>query len=82
MSIRHSFFGKQYALFTKEGMEAAGKKAGLRDKVVLFWNTYNSRDYSEAIATIDYRQLPRSFYPYFEEEVQSIDRECNTPCQF
>jgi D-cysteine desulfhydrase len=101
IDIRHSFFGKQYALFTKEGMEAvarmgktdgikldgtytgkafaalindAGKQA-LRDKVVLFWNTYNSRDFSDVIATIDYHQLPRCFHRYFEEEVQPLDRE-------
>jgi len=101
MDIRHSFFGKQYALFTKEGMEAValmeryggiklegtytgkafaaliddGKKPSLRDKVLLFWNTYNSLDFSEAIATIDYHQLPRCFHRYFEEEVQPLERE-------
>lgn len=99
--VEHSFFGKQYALFTKEGVEAvacidryggiklegtytrkafaalidAGRKSSLRDKVLLFWNTYNSLDFSKAIATIDYHQLPRSFYRYFEEEVQPLERE-------
>jgi len=101
MDIRHGFFGKQYALFTKEGMEAValmeryggiklegtytgkafaalideGKKASLRDKVLLFWNTYNSLDFSKTIATIDYHQLPRCFHRYFEEEVQPLERE-------
>lgn len=45
------------------------KKQDLRDKVVLFWNTYNSRDFSEVITTVDYRHLPRCFHHYFEEEV-------------
>jgi D-cysteine desulfhydrase len=101
MDIRHGFFGKQYALFTKEGMEAVarmeryggiklegtytgkafaaliddGKKSSLRDKVLLFWNTYNSLDFSEAIVTIDYHQLPRCFHRYFEEEVQPLEHE-------
>jgi len=101
MDIRHSFFGKQYALFTKEGIEAVafmeryggiklegtytgkafaaliddGKKSILRDKIILFWNTYNSLDFSKAIATIDYHQLPRCFHRYFEEEVQPLERE-------
>ena len=101
MDIRHSFFGKQYALFTKEGMEAVsrveryggiklegtytgkafaaliddGKKSSLRDKVILFWNTYNSTDFSDAIATTDYHRLPRCFHRYFEEEVQPLERE-------
>jgi len=101
MDIRHSFFGKQYALFTKEGMEAVAimvryggiklegtytgkafaaliddsKKSSLKDKVILFWNTYNSLDFSEAIATIDYHQLPRCFHCYFEKEVQPLECE-------
>ena len=101
VDIRHSFFGKQYALFTKEGMEAVAlmesyggiklegtytgkafatlvadaKKSSLRDKVLLFWNTYNSLDFSEAIAAIDYHQLPRRFHRYFEEEIQPLDRK-------
>ena len=96
IEIRQGFFGTQYALFTKEGMEATAlmeqygkiklegtytgkafaalvddaKKSSLRDKVLLFWNTYNSRDFSETIAAIDYHLLPRSFHHYFEEEVQ------------
>jgi len=98
--FRHNFFGQQYALFTKEGMEAVNRmkesegikldgtytgkafaaliddvnKQDLRDKVVLFWNTLNSRDFSDAIATVDYHQLPGCFHRYFEEEVQPLDR--------
>jgi 1-aminocyclopropane-1-carboxylate deaminase/D-cysteine desulfhydrase-like pyridoxal-dependent ACC family enzyme len=101
MNIRHYFFGKQYALCTQEGMEAAAmmeryggiklegtytgkafaaiieeaKKPGLKNKVLLFWNTYNSRDFSAAIANLDYHRLPRSFHRYFEEEVQPLERE-------
>ncbi len=45
------------------------KKQDLRDKVVLFWNTYNSRDFSDVITTADYHQMPRCFHRYFEEEV-------------
>ncbi len=101
MDIRHGFFGKQYALFTEEGMEAVarmdryggiklegtytgkafaaliddGKESSLRDKVLLFWNTYNSLDFSKTIATIDYHQLPRCFHRYFEEAVQPLERE-------
>jgi len=100
IDIRHSFYGKHYAHFTEEGMEAValmekyggiklegtytgkafaaliddGKKSSLGDKVLLFWNTYNSLDFSKTIATIDYHQLPRCFHCYFEEEVQPLER--------
>ncbi|MCW4033135.1 MAG: pyridoxal-phosphate dependent enzyme [Candidatus Bathyarchaeota archaeon] len=50
------------------------EKNDLKDKVVLFWNTYNSKDFSHMIASIDYRQLPRPFHKYFEEEVQKLDK--------
>lgn len=50
------------------------EKQDLRDKVVLFWNTYNSRDFSDVIADVDYRLLPRSFHCYFEEEVHPLNR--------
>jgi 1-aminocyclopropane-1-carboxylate deaminase/D-cysteine desulfhydrase-like pyridoxal-dependent ACC family enzyme len=51
------------------------KRQRLRDQVVLFWNTYNSTDFSDAIGVMDYRQLPVSFHRYFEEEVQPLDRD-------
>ncbi|MBN2134862.1 MAG: pyridoxal-phosphate dependent enzyme [Acidobacteria bacterium] len=49
-------------------------KNNLRDKVILFWNTYNSIDFSDAISAVDYHDLPRCFHRYFEEEVQPLDR--------
>jgi 1-aminocyclopropane-1-carboxylate deaminase/D-cysteine desulfhydrase-like pyridoxal-dependent ACC family enzyme len=49
------------------------KGESLRDKVVLFWNTLNSKDFSDAIVEVDYRDLPRCFHRYFEEEVQPLD---------
>jgi len=101
IDIRHDYFGKRYALFTKEGMEAVSlmreregikmdgtytgktlaaliddaKSGSLRGKTVLFWNTLNSRDFSDAISSIDYHSLPRGFYRYFEEKVQPLDRD-------
>jgi 1-aminocyclopropane-1-carboxylate deaminase/D-cysteine desulfhydrase-like pyridoxal-dependent ACC family enzyme len=101
LDIRNDYFGKQYALFTEEGMRAislmkkyegikldgtyTGKtmaalvadagKGLLKDKTVLFWNTLNSRDFSNYISNIDYHVLPREFHRYFEEDVQPLDRD-------
>lgn len=41
------------------------------DSCVLFWNTYNSRDFSEAAALVDYRKLPRTFHRYFEADLRT-----------
>jgi 1-aminocyclopropane-1-carboxylate deaminase/D-cysteine desulfhydrase-like pyridoxal-dependent ACC family enzyme len=51
------------------------KNGSLREKTVLFWNTLNSRDFSDDISGLDYHDLPRPFHRYFEEEVQPLDRE-------
>jgi 1-aminocyclopropane-1-carboxylate deaminase/D-cysteine desulfhydrase-like pyridoxal-dependent ACC family enzyme len=46
------------------------KKQGETDANILFWNTYNSIDFSDKMATIDYRNLPIKFQKYFTEPVQ------------
>ncbi len=45
---------------------ADGEAGHLHDKTVLWWNTYNSRDFSAQIAPVDYRKLHKSFHQYFE----------------
>jgi hypothetical protein len=47
----------------------------LRDRTVLFWNTFNSRDFSDEISGLDYHELPRPFHRYFEQEVQPLDHD-------
>jgi len=47
---------------------------GTRNEVILFWNTYNARDFYDAIEGIDYHQLPRCFHLYFDEDVQPLDK--------
>jgi hypothetical protein len=54
-------------------IDDAGKGI-LKDKTILFWNTYNSRDLSSLTADLDYHVLPRGFYRYFEEDVQPLDK--------
>jgi 1-aminocyclopropane-1-carboxylate deaminase/D-cysteine desulfhydrase-like pyridoxal-dependent ACC family enzyme len=51
------------------------KNGSLRGKAILFWNTLNSRDFSDDISGLDYHDLPRPFHRYFEEEVQPLDRD-------
>jgi len=50
------------------------EKQDMQDSVLLFWNTYNSRDLSDAITNVDYHQLPRCCHRYFEEDVQPLDK--------
>ena len=59
------------------GDATAGVLAG---KVVLFWNTFNSRDLAGVVATADFRRLPRQFHLYFTGALQPLDRQ-NTSAQ-
>jgi len=49
------------------------KKNHLKDKVLLFWNTYNSVDLSHLIKDIDYHKLPAPFHKYFELPNQEFE---------
>lgn len=42
-------------------------------KVILFWDTLNSREPPEAVARCDYHSLPESLWFYFETPVQELD---------
>ena len=45
---------------------ADAKDGRLEGQNVLFWLTYNSRALDRVSSDVDYRDLPRSFHPYFE----------------
>lgn len=62
------YTGKTFACLVHDA-----KSGNLKNKTVLFWNTLNSRDFSDVIKAIDYHKLPRSFHSYFEEDVQQPD---------
>ncbi|MCD6308986.1 MAG: pyridoxal-phosphate dependent enzyme [Candidatus Latescibacteria bacterium] len=63
--------------YTGKALAALVSHAGaglLEGETVLFWNTYNSRDFSGEIDGLDYRRLPKAFHRYFETDVQPLDR--------
>jgi 1-aminocyclopropane-1-carboxylate deaminase/D-cysteine desulfhydrase-like pyridoxal-dependent ACC family enzyme len=69
IKLEGTYTGKAMAALIDDAL-----KQDLKDKVILFWNTYNSVDSSKAISAVDYHNLPRCFHRYFEEEVQPLDR--------
>ena len=46
---------------------AKKEKLNLKHKTILFWNTYNSRDFSEILKTMDYHNLPKELHWVFEK---------------
>lgn len=65
MKLEGTYTGKALA-----GLIADARAGKLREKNVLFWNTYNSRDFSAEIRHVDYHALPSGFHPYFETGAQ------------
>ncbi len=70
VSMEGTYTGKALACLLDDA-----RKGKLEGKTVLFWNTYNSRDFSDITAPVDYHDLPHPFHRYFEEEVQPLDRQ-------
>jgi D-cysteine desulfhydrase len=70
LRLEGTYTGKTFA-----ALENDARRGALADKVVLFWHTANSQPAPAELATADYRQLPRSFHPYFERPVQELDNE-------
>lgn len=68
LAIEGTYTGKTLAALLAD---ADSRK--LRGKTVLFWNTYNARDFSADIAGMDYHTLPPAFHRYFEDAVQPLD---------
>ena len=45
------------------------KKIKLKNKTILFWNTYNSNDFSNVISNIDYHNLPKKLHWVFQKSI-------------
>jgi D-cysteine desulfhydrase len=45
----------------------------LKDKAVLFWNTYNSVDFGDKIEGRDFRRLPKAYHAYFTNDDQPLE---------
>ncbi len=70
IKLEGTYTGKALAALLDDG-----RKQLLKDRVVLFWNTHNSRDFPESVDSVDYRALPHSLRSYFENSVQPLDRK-------
>ncbi len=67
--LEGTYTGKAFA-----ALLADARRGALDGKRVLFWNTYNGRDFGADIEGLDYRELPIPFHAYFEQDVQPLDQ--------
>ena len=67
LTLDEMFTANAFAALLADG--AAGQLEG---QTILWWNTYNSHDFSAQLAAADYRRLPRAFHHYFEVEPAAV----------
>lgn len=67
LTLDEMFTANAFAALLADG--AAGQFQG---QTVLWWNTYNSHDFSAQLAAADYRRLPRAFHRHFETEPAAV----------
>jgi 1-aminocyclopropane-1-carboxylate deaminase/D-cysteine desulfhydrase-like pyridoxal-dependent ACC family enzyme len=72
IKLESTYTGKTFAAlldFVKKN------KTKLNDKTILFWNTYNSQDYSQIVAKMDYHNLPKKLHWIFQQNNNDINIE-------
>lgn len=70
IKLEGTYTGKAFS-----ALIADARNGALKGKNVLFWNTYNSSDFSADIKDVAYHELPKEFHRYFESDVQPLDRK-------
>lgn len=65
ITLDGTYSGKAFAAFLHDL-----EKPELKNKTILFWNTFCGLDYSSVISEHEYTKLPYCFYKYFELDGQ------------
>jgi len=66
ITLEPTYTGKTMAALVGN---AKKEKLKLKHKTILFWNTYNSRDFSEILKSMDYHDLPKELHWVFENVI-------------
>jgi D-cysteine desulfhydrase len=63
LELEHTYTGKTLAAligFSKK------KHEEIKDETILFWNTFSSRDFSDLLSVLNYKDLPKNLHWIFE----------------
>ncbi|TFG24995.1 MAG: pyridoxal-phosphate dependent enzyme [Promethearchaeota archaeon] len=75
ITLETTYTGKTFAALL--GFVQTNKKKKIKDKTILFWNTYNSRDFSDILTKLDYHDLPQEIHWVFENPLPDFGLEKN-----
>jgi 1-aminocyclopropane-1-carboxylate deaminase/D-cysteine desulfhydrase-like pyridoxal-dependent ACC family enzyme len=65
-----TYTGKAFAALIHD----IATKPELKNKVILFWDSFCSGDFADIIKHVDYHQLPKEYHQYFECALQPDDQ--------
>ncbi|HMF32838.1 MAG TPA: pyridoxal-phosphate dependent enzyme [Candidatus Lokiarchaeia archaeon] len=63
-----TYTGKAFACL----LDYLQKDPACKDETLLFWNTYNSRDFSDTVSSLDYHALPKNLHWIFEQDLPDL----------
>ena len=64
VTLEPTYTGKTMAALIGNAQK---EKLMLKPRIILFWNTYNSQDFSEILKSMDYHDLPEELHWVFKE---------------
>ncbi len=68
LQLETTYTGKAFACL----LDYLVKDPACKNETLLFWNTFNSRDFSEVVKTVDYHSLPKSLHWIFEQDLPQL----------
>jgi D-cysteine desulfhydrase len=68
ITLEVTYTGKAFACL----LDYLEKDSTCKEETLVFWNTYNSRDFSDIVSTLDYHTLPKSLRWIFEKDLPEL----------
>lgn len=68
-----TYSGKGFSALIGDAKE---KHEKLKDKTILFWDTFCSGEFDDIVKKVGYKELPENLHFYFEQDVQKLDQGC------
>ncbi len=69
IKLEGTYTGKTFAALVDHA-----QKGTLKNKTVLFWNSFSAGDYAQLTAKVDYKTLPKELHYYFTAPLQTLDQ--------
>ncbi len=69
LQLETTYTGKAFACL----LDYLVKDPSCKNETLLFWNTFNSRDFSAVVKSVDYQGLPKPLHWIFEQPIPQLE---------